>query len=372
MLQKIKYRICPTFQFRSCGSDTYLYRSRDQVAWDSGLAAEPLFWEIWSGFKTENYLSSVTDGIQDGYEKDDALSAMEGLIECGILEPVDENTRPLLDSLLNESVFKTARETISFHLTTSRIKWIDYSNGEDIKERDHHAMDKKISEESIPDHFKKAANSTPRYDLSDLVPQTLFPVRNKADVIFGSRREPYEQKISIDIINFLINHSVATAGSVCMYGTGDHPTKPVPSGGARHPIESYFIVGDGVEGIERGLYHYNVKHHRLDEIEISSRNLDKLFNAATVLPRSRNKKPAFAVLHSCIFSRSMFRYREPRSYRVMHFDLGHVHANEIMICRMLGLDFNESYSVPESVIESTIGLDPLFESIMSSFIVYQG
>ncbi|EXB57355.1 trifolitoxin-processing tfxB domain protein [Acinetobacter sp. 1475718] len=54
----------------------------------------------------------------------------------------------------------------------------------------------------------------------------------------------------------------------------------------------------------------------------------------------------------------------------MHFDLGHIHANEIIVGSILGLDCTESYSVPENLIESILSLNPLKESVMSSFIIY--
>ncbi len=78
----------------------------------------------------------------------------------------------------------------------------------------------------------------------------------------------------------------------------------------------------------------------------------------------------FLLVWQLSFQQLEVPYREARSYRVMHFDLGHIHANEIIVGSILGLDCTESYSVPENLIESILSLNPLKESVMSSFIIY--
>ncbi len=75
-----------------------------------------------------------------------------------------------------------------------------------------------------------------------------------------------------------------------MYATGKHILKPVPSGGARHTTEAYIIVNDGVDGIDFGAYHFNVNNHRLDKINISSFDVNKLIIASNVLVRGKGKK----------------------------------------------------------------------------------
>ena len=51
-----------------------------------------------------------------------------------------------------------------------------------------------------------------------------------------------------------------------------------PSAGALYPIETY-IAANNVEDIEKGLYHYNIKNHLLEEIELGNFG-DKLAHAA--------------------------------------------------------------------------------------------
>ena len=70
-------------------------------------------------------------------------------------------------------------------------------------------------------------------------------------------------------------------------------------------------------------------------------------------------------IYSSLFERSMFRYREPRSYRVMHYDLGHLMKNVNLISRAYSRDCYSGPSLPEKLIEELINLDGIRESVMS-------
>jgi hypothetical protein len=47
--------------------------------------------------------------------------------------------------------------------------------------------------------------------------------------------------------------------------TPDFAFRSAPSAGALYPVETY-IVANNVEGLEAGLYHYNVKGHILERL----------------------------------------------------------------------------------------------------------
>ncbi|WP_179869563.1 SagB/ThcOx family dehydrogenase [Rhizobium anhuiense] len=362
-----RFVIDRSFHLRYYSLDAYLYRAVDQVAWDADITHNRLFWDIWSAFMQPRSLVDAVETLSD-YDPDEVAAAIEGMCESGIIEPVGLKDRQF-DPLTAE--LSHVPQAWDYHLVSSRIDWINYLDGKDVKRQDLEQMDKHLSEEAVPSNFHKAANSRPKYDLPSLVPLTAFEFNNSASVAFGHEKAPLPNELSLDIITLLLNYAAAKTDTVNMYATGEHLRKAVPSGGARHPIEFYVVVGDEIAGIEAGVYHYNVRHHRLDAIEIASTSLKALQEASSVLPRSRSKPFGFAFIHTCRFERSMFRYREPRSYRVMQFDLGHIHANEVLAAKILGLDFSETFSVPESIVESVLTLDPFIESAMSAFVVHR-
>lgn len=285
---------------------------------------------------------------------------VEQLLEHDIIQNISEMSE--FDSLNyeNESV-----ESYSYHISTSKVNWTNYSDKESIKLNDLNEMDSYVSEENIPPNYKKILNSAPKYYLEDVCFLNFIESEN----IMGKSKINKKCIVNFDDINLIINNCFKSYDDINMYATGKHLRKHVPSGGARHPIEAYLLIVN-VDGLDKGLYHYNVKFHRLDLITINDVEFENLVKSVNIIPRGRSKNLAASFIHTCIFKRSMFRYREPRSYRVMNFDLGHIHANEVITSNILNLNYCEAYSVPESVIESIINLDGIEESVMSAFNLY--
>lgn len=89
-----------------------------------------------------------------------------------------------------------------------------------------------------------------------------------------------------------------------------HPVyqKPVPSNGARHPLNAYLSVGEDSGTFARGLYHYDPETHALDHL---------------------NEKPQAVGLYlilTATYEREQWRYRHSWSYKDIHFDVGHTQA----------------------------------------------
>jgi SagB-type dehydrogenase family enzyme len=361
------FSVCPTVELRMIGSEFYIFRARDRTCWEADISRDSRFWKIWRHFSVPATVSSFFE-ITPPEQRQSISKAVDDLIFSGILEPF--NGYEGIDALLCEPALQNQPKSLSYHLSSSKIEWVNYSNKDEIRLKDHALMDRMLIDEPAPPRHKKAANSLPNTELPAVLPKEAFQSAPLATSLVSWKSDGFPSRITIDTLTFLINFTFQRTGFVAMYGTGEHFTKSVPSGGARHPIEAYVLVEETLEGIARGAYHYNTNAHRLDQIRISSQQLQRAIRASAPLPTSRGRKIAAAILHTCVFDRSMYRYREPRSYRVLHLDLGHIHANEAICGRYLGLSFKTNYSVPETPIESCLFLDPLRESVMSSFVIF--
>jgi len=110
--------------------------------------------------------------------------------------------------------------------------------------------------------------------------------------------------------------------------------RAAPSAGATYPLEVYVFVGrGGVEGLEEGIYHYNVKNHSLhlrkggdlkEELAIAA--LDQEFIA---------QAPVDIVI-CALYERTSWRYRG-RAERYVHMEAGHVGENIHLQAAALGL-----------------------------------
>lgn len=105
--------------------------------------------------------------------------------------------------------------------------------------------------------------------------------------------------------------------------TWDDPGfRAAPSAGALYPLEIYPIV-QRVEGLEPGLYHHAIQHHRLE--------LVKLGDLSQPLISAGLNQDFLGEAHVClvvtgIFQRTRWKYHE-RAYRYVLMEVGHLGQN---------------------------------------------
>jgi len=108
--------------------------------------------------------------------------------------------------------------------------------------------------------------------------------------------------------------------------------RTAPSAGALYPIETY-IIANNVEGLERGLFHYNIEMHTLDELKLGDFG-EELAHAA--LGQSMLAEAQAAFVWTAIFERSKWKYRQ-RAYRYVYLDAGHIGQNLALSATSIGL-----------------------------------
>lgn len=98
--------------------------------------------------------------------------------------------------------------------------------------------------------------------------------------------------------------------------------RPAPSGGARHPFETYLVVKN-ISGLESGHYHYLPLTHQLEK-------LSNLTDDLTLVESVNGQK--FTASANVVFYWSVIPYRAEwryglKSHKVMLIDLGHLGQN---------------------------------------------
>lgn len=69
--------------------------------------------------------------------------------------------------------------------------------------------------------------------------------------------------------------------------------------------------------------------------------------------------PAAIIGIFTVFERNMYRYREPRTYRSVHLDAGHILGTVELLSRELGFRHFVQYGADEMAWLRCLGLDPL-------------
>jgi SagB-type dehydrogenase family enzyme len=124
-------------------------------------------------------------------------------------------------------------------------------------------------------------------------------------------------------------------------------TKVVPSGGGRHPTE-VFVAVRSITGLTPGVYHYNPLRNSLDLINKDPEALQLALCADTEV--------SAAIMIVSNLERAMWRYREPRSWRAILVDAGHVvHAFRFVLAAM-GIKTEREGTFSEKNIAAAIGV----------------
>ena len=91
---------------------------------------------------------------------------------------------------------------------------------------------------------------------------------------------------------------------------GDYALRSAPSAGALYPVETYLSI-QRVEGIEPGIYHYDVRNHELDQLRAGD---FREAVAKAALDQGFLAEAAVVFAWTAVFARSNWKYKE-RAYR---------------------------------------------------------
>lgn len=145
----------------------------------------------------------------------------------------------------------------------------------------------------------------------------------------------------------------ATQGVDKVVGKENKTTfRPVPSGGARHPLETYMVI-NRVEGLERGIYRYLPLEHKLLLISKGDYS-DELVEA--VHGQSFLSGSAVVFIWSAIPYRSEWRY-DIAAHKMILLDAGHVCQNLYLACEAIGYGTCVVADFVQDKLDQFIGVD---------------
>ena len=147
------------------------------------------------------------------------------------------------------------------------------------------------------------------------------------------------------------------------YQRGVSTIRTVPSGGARHPFETYITV-QAVEGLEPGLYRYlpmeNVgeKTAKIEYLGPIEDYKDKI--TAMLANQAWAAKAPVVLFYTCVPYRAEWRYVHA-AHRVVLIDLGHLGQNAMLSAVALGLGSCCMAAYDQQLCDEALGLDGINE-----------
>ena len=115
--------------------------------------------------------------------------------------------------------------------------------------------------------------------------------------------------------------------------TDESGLRAAPSAGALYPLELYLVAG-AVEGLEPGVYRYEVDGHRLARVASGDRRREL---ARAALGQSAVSGAAAVIAVGGVYERTTGKYGT-RGRRYVHMEAGHAAQNLLLQATTLGLD----------------------------------
>lgn len=205
----------------------------------------------------------------------------------------------------------------------------------------------------------KPAQSEQRIALS----RDFRPVMTETDFLTilqnrTSQRFYKDEEMTLDQLSFLL---WATQGVKSIRGNHYATLRTVPSGGARHPFETYLAVRK-VTGLCAGVYHYLPLEHALEPVGPLENPQEQI--TAAMHGQKWAGGCAVAFLYSFVPYRAEWRY-STSAHRVALIDAGHVVQNLYLACEAVGCGTCAVAAIDQEVADALCRVDGKDE-----FIVY--
>ena len=181
-------------------------------------------------------------------------------------------------------------------------------------------------------------------------------------VLLGRRtvRQFGRGQISLEQLSVLLWLTWGVTGRLRWPTLGDLLLKTSPSGGARHPIESY-CWSLRVTGLPRGIYHYRGDTHHLERLHDRARSV-RVVELCARQDWVRDCAALFVM--TAVLPRVMWRYRFSRAYRTVLLEAGHFCQTFCLVATWLGLAPFCTAALVDREIEADLGLDGSSESVL--------
>jgi SagB-type dehydrogenase family enzyme len=140
--------------------------------------------------------------------------------------------------------------------------------------------------------------------------------------------------------------------------------RATPSAGALYPVETY-LVANNVEKIPRGVYHYAVEDHCLEQVRKGDFRV-------TVARAALDQKVAydahFVLVWTAVFERCKWKYKQ-RAYRYIYLDAGHIAQSVALAAVAEQLGSCQIGAIYDEEANALLGVDGVQESTIYMSVV---
>jgi putative peptide maturation dehydrogenase len=292
-----------------------------------------------------------------------APETIERLVDAGLLVADDDaGTAP--DEAVDANHW--SGWAAAYH-SASRWRGVDFAEL-DLVDADEGAL-AEAAEQLIrahgepPPHFHSVAGVEPRVPLPRTEPGGQF-----YDVLRARRTTrsfDRDSSLPLDRVSTLLATTFGCRGLAPLGEHGMIVKKTSPSGGGLHPTEAYPIVVR-VDGLEPGVYHYEVGSHSLALLEPLPVEEAEELALAFACGQTYLAGAAMYVVMTSRFARLNWKYRDhDRAYVVALMDVAHLSQTFYLVSTELGLGAFLTAAINVGDIDARLGIDGFAEGAVA-------
>lgn len=210
---------------------------------------------------------------------------------------------------------------------------------------------------SKPDLYKEYPDSEKiELDHSDLEIKVSFnEVLQNRQSIRKFTREP----LSLEKLSFLLWASTGIS-----HREHGYEFRTAPSAGALYPIETY-VVANNINNLEKGVYHYSIKNHQLEQLKIGDYRKE---STKAAMNQTKCSYAAVVFIWTAVFNRVKYKYRQ-RAYRYIYLDAGHIAENLALASTVLDLGSCQIGALFDEKVNDILNVDGKKESAVYMSVV---
>lgn len=348
----------PRLRISSCGA---LLWHADQLVWHDTLTHRRFALGedadvVLRCFSTWQPLSHVRKYARDDDHAEFLVAITERLCTANVLITWQSDRHRVEDA--NEAAWsRWGRLVALFHTETRYLRGQEFLTTEAdqarLRDRLDHEPPPPASRELPTTHRVRLADDTVPWSRSDFL-----------DVLSHRRstRRFSGEPVPFEVISALLRWT----GGITEI---DEPTQTVfktsPSGGGRHPTEVY-LHAHRVDGLRGGIYHLNT---RTGELELIGPPQPPGALVALLGNQEWVAESGCVVFFTCVLARSTWKYSTPRTYRMVHLDVGHLSQTVYLLAAALGLGVTFTAAIQDEKLEELLGIDAAHELVMGCSVI---
>lgn len=121
-----------------------------------------------------------------------------------------------------------------------------------------------------------------------------------------------------------------------------------------------------IPGIESGWYYINGNTLKLEQLDTEDEfDLNKL----VIINSNYKINPKCIIVLTSLFEKNMYRYREPRTFRTVHIDVGHMIGVVESLASKMNIIAVTQYGLEDEYIEKVLDLNFLDEGYQSTIVL---